>query len=365
MSLVGQYANNFGSRKALLVTDAGVKQAGWAGQVETELQHSGVAYAIFDGLTSNPKDEEIMLGSDFYRREQCDVIIAVGGGSPMDCAKGIGIASTNESDVLAFEGIDKIIIPGPPLICIPTTAGSSADVSQFAIVTDMARRLKISIVSKALVPDVALIDPQTTLTMPPDLTAFVGMDALCHAFEAYASNASSPISDLYALKAISLILENIEEAIQQPQNLFYRNQMMLGSLMAGLAFSNTSLGLVHSMAHSLGGLLDLPHGECNAILLEWVVPYNFPGASEKYIRIGEVMGYPMQNLPAEEQKNLLQHGITRLRQKIGIHQNLSELGVTRADLPRLARVAYSDICLITNPVKPTVEEIESLYERAL
>ncbi|MBI5302619.1 MAG: iron-containing alcohol dehydrogenase [Chloroflexi bacterium] len=306
-----------------------------------------------------------MQGAEFCRAEKCDLIIAIGGGSPMDCAKSIGIVSSNEKHILEFEGVDQVAIPGLPLICIPTTAGSSADVSQFAIITDTTRRVKIAIISKTLVPDVALIDPQTTTTMSPALTAATGVDALVHGFEAYVSNASSPLTDLYALEAIRLVTCHLANAVHQPHDAFARNQMMLGSLMAGLAFSNASLGLVHSMSHSLGGLLDLAHGDSNAILLEPVVAFNFHATRERYVRIGEAMGLTLRGLDAEEQKYALQRTLADLRHRVGIRQTLGELGVTQRDLPHLASAAHRDPCLATNPVQPTVAEIEKLYEQVL
>ncbi len=194
----------------------------------------------------------------------------------MDCAKGIGIVSTNRKNILDIEGIDNVPIPGPPLICIPTTSGTSADVSQFAIINDTVEKRKIAIISKTVVPDVALIDPLTTLTMPAYLTACTGIDALVHAVEAYVSTANSPLLDLHALEAVRLVCTNLPQVLAAPTDLELRGKMTLASLQAGLAFSNASLGAVHAMAHSLGGLLDLPHGECNALLLDHVVNFNYP-----------------------------------------------------------------------------------------
>ncbi len=187
---VGQYARNFGARHVLLVTDAGVAAAGWLNDVRTALEAAGLTSEVFQDITANPRDSEVRAGTELFCSRGCDVIVAVGGGSVIDCAKGIGIMATNGSDILAYEGIDKIEVPTPPLICIPTTAGTSADVSQFCVINDLARRVKIAIISKAVVPDVALVDPQTTLTMDPYLTACTGIDAMVHAIEAFVSTAS-------------------------------------------------------------------------------------------------------------------------------------------------------------------------------
>lgn len=365
LELVGRYANNFAAQKALVVTDPGVIAAGWAGKVVDALKLSGVPCVVFDAVSPNPRASQVMRGAEFFQKEEADVIVAVGGGSPMDCAKGIGIVATSGEDILGFEGIDQVRIPGPPLICIPTTAGSSADVSQFAIINDTARSLKIAVISKAMVPDVALIDPRTTTTMPAELTAATGIDALVHAIEAYVSTASSPVTDLHALEAVRRISASLPAAIRSPEDLRYRDPMMLGSMLAGLAFSNASLGLVHAMAHSLGGFLDLPHGVCNALLLEYVVAFNYESAAERYAALAQAFGIDVAGRPQHEQKRLLVDALHAFRASVNLGHGLRELGVKESDIPQLARNAFADPCVVTNPVQPTVAEIEQIYERAL
>jgi alcohol dehydrogenase class IV len=360
--LVGRYARNFGARKVLVVSDPGVIRAGWTAQVADSLRDESIPYIIFSQLTSNPRADEVMAGVDVYQRQGCNLIVAIGGGSPMDCAKGIGIASANRRDVREFEGVDQVPVPGPPLICIPTTAGSSADVSQFAIITHLERKVKIAIVSKMVVPDVALIDPVTTTTMDAELTTFTGMDALVHAIEAFVSNANSPITDLHALEAIHLVMENLLLVLGSLDNIRLRGQMMLGSLHAGLAFSNASLGAVHAMAHSLGGFLDFPHGQTNAILLEHVISYNFESAFDRYLRIGQAMGLALKR--GQEKESILR-AIMNLRKALGISQTLGQIGLSRNDIPELAKKAMQDACLVTNPRRPTQRDIEVIYEKAL
>ncbi len=365
LALVGRYARNFGARKALVVTDHGVAETEWLGHVLDSLKDAEISWVVFKDVTPNPKNYEVSAGVQFFRDNDCDIIIAVGGGSPMDCAKGIGIAFANEKDVLTFEGVDEVEMPGPPLICIPTTAGTSADVSQFAIINDTTRKVKIAIISKMVVPDVALIDPETTTTLSAELTAATGMDALVHAIEAYVSNASSPITDINALAAIPLLFNNLVPATQHPLDMTYRNNMMEGSLLAGLAFSNASLGLVHAMAHSLGGLSGLAHGMCNATLLEYVIDFNYSSASERYDRIAQAMGLELTGLAAEERKQLLISALVKLRTDAGITKTLGAQGITTADIHQLAANAYHDPCLVTNPRKTSIQEIEALYEKAL
>lgn len=359
------YAYNFGAKKVFLVTDPGVAKAGWSKKIENDLKKLNIPYIIFKDITPNPKDHEVMNGAEFCRSEGCDVIIAVGGGSPMDCAKGIGIVCSNNTHILEFEGVNQVSVPGPPLICVPTTAGTSADISQFAIITDTARKVKIAIISKTMVPDVALIDPVTTTTMPEELIAATGLDAWAHAWEAFVSNASSPLTDLFSLEAVRLIRHNLTQACRKPKEMQYRNNMMMASMLAGLAFSNASLGLVHGMAHSLGGFLDLAHGECNAVLLEHVVDFNFEAVPEKYIHLGETTGTQFRGLKTKDKKALLIRTLNDFRKRAGMKGTLGTMGVTRQNIPSLSEKAIKDPCVITNPKEPTVQEIETIYEKAL
>jgi len=362
--LVGRYARNLGARKVLVVTDPGVMEVGWAKEVIESLEAEGLACGIFSQITSNPRAHEVMAGVKMYRDEGCNAIVAVGGGSPMDCAKGIGISSANRQHVLEFEGVDEVAMPGPPLICVPTTAGTSADVSQFAIITNTERQVKIAIVSKTVVPDVALIDPVTTTTMDAHLTACTGMDALVHAVEAYVSNAASPITDLHALEAIHLIADNLLPVIARPDDLTCRGGMMLAGLHAGLAFSNASLGAVHAMAHSLGGLLDFPHGQANALLLEHVMAFNFEAVPERYVRIGEAMGLNLDGMNGEEIRATILNKVSWLRDEAGINQTGEDMELRREDIVQLAENALHDACIVTNPRRPTQRDIEVIYECA-
>lgn len=365
LKLAGRYAKNFGASRILIVTDPGVMAAGWTDQVIANLELEGLPYVIFSGVSPNPRAEEVMTGSEVYKSAGCNLILAVGGGSPMDCAKGIGIVSTNKKHILEFEGVDRVSIPMPPLICIPTTGGTSADVSQFAIISNREEKIKIAIISKAVVPDVSLIDPATLTTMDSYLAACTGLDALVHAIEAYVSTAHSPITDLHALEAIRLVSSSLLPSLAAPADLQLRSQVMLGSLEAGLAFSNASLGAVHAMAHSLGGLLDLPHGECNAILLEHVMSFNFPEASERFLQIGEAMGLDLNNRSISEKKAAILAEVMRLRNAVGIDRSLGQKGVHRSDVRELSQKAMNDPCIVTNPRRPVRRDLEVIFEEAL
>lgn len=362
--LAGRYARNYGARHVLVVTGANIIRAGWVSDVTGSLEEEGIAYTLFSGITPNPRDHEVMEGARVYQEAGCDAIVAVGGGSPIDCAKGIGIVSSNDRNILKFEGVDRITIPPPPMICIPTTAGTGADVSQFAIINDTTRKVKIAIISKKIVPDIALIDPLPLTTLSPELTAHTGMDALTHSVEAYVSNASSPVTDIHAFESLQLMNGFLLKAVHDPKNIEYRYKTLLGSLCAGLAFSNASLGAVHAMAHSLGGFSDLPHGECNALLLEHVMAYNYPACPERFQEIGQALGVTPGSGGTGEMDEII-GAVRKLRESAGITDTLGDLGVTESDIAELARNALEDPCMATNPRQPSAADIERIYRNAL
>lgn len=360
--LAGRYAKNFKSNHVLLVTESDLIKAGWVKDVSESLVEQDINYTVFSDISPNPRDFEIMNGAMLYCEKECDSIVTVGGGSVIDCAKGIGIVTSNNDNILTYEGVDNIPIPGPPLICVPTTAGSSADVSQFAIVTDTKRKVKITIVSKKIVPDISLLDPVPLTSLSQKLTAETGLDALIHSIEAYVSNASSPITDIHALESIKLLSSYLPLAYHDPENLEYRFKTMLGSLLGGLAFSNASLGAVHAMAHSLGGYSDLPHGICNAILLESVIDYNFDTCPEKYSLITSAMNVDCSSYGNDEIKKKLLSTLTNLREKLGVTDKLGNLGIKNEDIPALAELAMYDPCIATNPRPPSKSDLLRLYE---
>ena len=363
--LAGRYARQFLASKVLLVTDEGIIKAGWLTDVEESLNEAGVPYHVFSNVTPNPRVDEVMKGAEIYRDHGCDIIIAIGGGSPMDCAKGIGMVCSNNMHILEFEGVDKIHTPVPPMIFIPTTAGTSADVSQFCIISNKDELVKIAIISKAIVPDIALIDPETTTTMDPYLTACTGIDALVHAIEAFVSIGSGALTDAYAIEAIKLVNQNLPTLLRNQANVELRESIMLASMKAGLAFSNASLGAVHAMAHSLGGFLDLPHGECNALLLNHVINYNYDSAMEKFRVIAEAMGIDTRGLTGRMIKEQLMTRISILKSDVGITNQLKAKGVKTSDTQELARKAVRDACMLTNPQKANRRDLEVIYEEAM
>ncbi|MCG8684897.1 MAG: iron-containing alcohol dehydrogenase [Desulfobacterales bacterium] len=363
--LAGEYCKKFHIKKPMVVTDQGVIDAGWAGQVEQSLLEHDIPPVLFSKVTPNPRDYEVMEGANLYNESGCDAIIAVGGGSPMDCAKGIGIVASNGEHILDYEGVDRIDAPLPPMMFIPTTAGTSADVSQFCIINNTRSQVKIAIISKIVIPDIALIDPETTVTMDPYLTACTGMDAMAHAVEAFVSTASSKITDVHALEAIRLLATGLPQVKSDPNDMVVRENIMLASMEAGLAFSNAVLGAVHAMAHSLGGLLDLPHGECNSLLLEHVINFNYDAVPEKFKIIAQTLGIDTRGLSSVQIKITLFERIRNLRFHLGISKSLGQVNVRVTDIPNLAGKAVKDACLLTNPRPAGKRDLQVVYEEAL
>ncbi|AFA47366.1 iron-containing alcohol dehydrogenase [Acetobacterium woodii] len=363
--LINRYIAHFNAQKPMIVTDKQVQHFRWF-QETIDLIHPAVEQLIFfDEITPNPKDFEAMLGADLFLSQNCDLLIAIGGGSAIDCAKCISIVASNGGNILDYEGVDEVQMPGPPLICIPTTAGSSADVSQFAIIKDTSTNIKRAIISKKVVPDLALIDPVPLMTMDPYLTGCTAMDALTHAIEAYVSNTHSALTDIHALEAIKLINQEIENAVNPQRTIETMFQLMLGSLHAGLAFSNASLGAVHAMSHALGGLLDLPHGECNSILLEHIIRFNFAAVPDRYQMIAKQLGLLVNNADASILLETIINHIILIREKLHIPATLTVARLDEMTIDYLIENALYDPCMVTNPKVLTKDEVRIIYGRIL
>jgi alcohol dehydrogenase len=363
--VAGRYALSLGSARPLVVSDAGVTAAGWTAEVMTAVEADGLEPVLYAGVTPNPKAHEVMAGAELYQACACDVIIAVGGGSVIDCAKGIGVVAANGGHILDYTGIDNIPSPGPPLICIPTTAGSAADMSQFAVITDPERPAKMAIMSKAVVPDISLVDPVTTTTCDPRLTASCGLDAFTHAIEAFVSRAGSAMVDLHAIEAIGLLRQALPSIAAEPKDLGTRETLMRAAMHAGLAFSNASLGAAHAMSHPLGAGFGIPHGEANALMIDHVVAFNFPEVPDRYCRIGDAMGLHLAGLDGKRQIAAIGEDIRRLKAETGLDRTLRDWGVSRGELGELAARAAGDICLVTNPRTAGQGDLEVLYAEAL
>ncbi len=360
----GFAAARLGARRPLVVTDPGIIEAGWVEELLGHLRAAGLTPLVWSAVTPNPKDHEIRAAYAYYREQDCDVIVGIGGGSCADAAKGVAILSGNGGDILDYAGVDQVVRPIPPLLIIPSTSGTGADVSQFCIVTDTDRHVKITIMGRALVPDISITDPRLLVTMPEQLNAATGLDALTHGIESFVSLAHNPLADLHALNAVRLVFGNLRTTMTQPHEEVARGKMAQASLQAGLAFSNAILGATHAMSHQVGGLLDAPHGVVNGVLLPHVIRYNARSAPERFVDLAVAAGLPA---PAHghEAADLLAAHVRRLADDVGVPQRLGELGVSEADIPRLAHTTLDDACLTTNPRSANEDEILQLFRDAL
>lgn len=357
LATVGPEARGFGTR-ALVVTDRGMVASGIVEQVVRVLRDAGVEPVVFDRVEPNPTIAQVEAGLAAGAGQAIGLIVSVGGGSAHDCAKTIALVATNGGDVRDFEGVDRSPHRGLPLICVNTTAGSGADVSRYAVITDPARSLKMIVIDRHLMPRVAVNDPLLTVGMPAAVTMASGLDALTHAIEAYVSTLASELSSLFALRAVELVVADLERAVRDGSDLDAREGMLMGSLLAGLAIDSASVGAVHAMAHQLGAVYDLPHGVCNGILLPLVVEFNEPAASARLDRVAAVFGggATARRLPAM---------LRSLGDRVGLPRGLAGLGVERSRLPELAERAMTDMCMDTNPRPMTETDVVRLYERAL
>lgn len=365
LSQVGESALRLGARKVFVVSDGGVADAGWVEKALGYLKAVNLEYEVFFDITSNPKDDEVAKGLNRYLDSNCDALLAVGGGSPIDVAKAIAILATNGGVIQDYEGISKVTRPLPPMLMASSTAGSGSELTQFAIVVDRLRKLKMAIISKSLVPDIAIIDPEILVTKSARLTASTGMDALCHAIEAYVSLAATPLTDIHALNAIRLVSGNLRQSVACRTNLEAKTNMAMASLNAALALSNAILGVTHAMTHQVDGLLDQHHGESNASLLPHVMEFNLMACPEKYKIVAEAMGediFGMSTLSAAEKAV---ESVRRLVADVGLSRGLAELGLKEDFIPELSRNALKDACLITNPRDADEKDIEAIFRKAL
>jgi alcohol dehydrogenase class IV len=361
---IGQCSRRLGGDRVLLVTDPGIVATGWIDEARRHLKQEGLKSFVYDNVVTNPRAFQVEQGAMEYSRHECDVIVAIGGGSPMDTAKGIAILISNQGRIEDYVGCNLITQPLPPLICVPTTAGTGSDVSQFAIIADTQKKIKMTILSRAIMPDISLIDPCLLRTKSSELIASTGMDALTHAIEAFASSLSWPLTDPHASHAIKLVFHNLNEAVYK-KSLDTLEGMAIASLEAGAAFSNAILGAVHALAHPLGGRYDMHHGLANAILLPIVLTKNLEHAPEKYALIANAMGIDTRGKTPVEAASLVPQQIEKLIRALDIPTKLSQVGVQMADIPSLARDAAEDLCMMTNPQRYNVLEIEAMYKAAL
>jgi len=365
LSQIGESALRLGASKVFIVSDEGVMDSGWVEIACSYLKQAGLEIDIFSALTTNPKDHEIDEGLTQYLSSGCDAIIAVGGGSPTDVAKSIAMLATNGGGLPEYEGINQISHPLPPMIMVPSTAGAGSEVSQFAIIVDTKRQLKMSIISKSLVPDIAIVDPELLRTKDSVLAAATGVDALTHGIEAYVSLAATQLTDIHALNAIRLISGNLRQAVLNRDDIDANTNMAMASLSAGIAFSNAILGATHAMTHQVDGLLDHHHGETNAAILPHVMEFNLSACPQRFATIAETMGKHIRGLDNDEAAKLAIDAVKEIVYDIGLAKGLAQFGIEEEMIPSLSKNALNDACLITNPRETSLQDIENIFHRAL
>lgn len=367
VKVVGEKAKLLGGTKVLVVTDGFLSQLS-GGPVEHVLEllkAEGIESVIYDKVEPNPKDTNVSDGLKIYQEEKCDMIITVGGGSPHDCGKGIGIAATHEGDLYDYAGIDTLENPLPPIIAVNTTAGTASEITRHAVITNTKLKIKYVIVSWRNTPLVSINDPLLMLGKPAALTAATGMDALTHAVESYITLGANPVTDAAAIQAMKLISNNLRQVVANGQNIEARENMAHASLLAGMAFNNSGLGYVHAMAHQLGGLYDMPHGVANAVLLPHVARYNLISNPKKYADMAGFLGENIEGLSVMEAADKTIEALRRLSSDVGIPSGLKELGVKEEDFEYMAEMALKDGNAGTNPISGTKEDIIKIFKEAM
>ena len=356
-----------GLHKALVCSDKGLIKVGTTKMVTDVLDEASFPYEIYSEIKPNPTVTNVQQGVEAFKASGADCLIAIGGGSSMDTSKGIGIVANNPefADVVSLEGCAPTKHKSVPIIAMPTTAGTGAEVTINYVIIDEERKAKMVCVDPNDIPAVAIVDPELMYSLPKSLTAATGMDALTHAIEGYITKGAWVMSDMYELQAIKMIAENLPLAVEEPTNPVGREGMALAQYIAAQAFSNVGLGLVHGMAHPMGSLHDIPHGVANALLLPTIMEFNMPTRVEKYGVIARHMGVDTTGMTPEQAAQAAVDAVRALSVRVGIPQRLSDLGITEQDITALAKQAIADVCTPGNPRDVTIEDITELYKKVL
>lgn len=361
---LGTMLSGSGSRRVLLVTDRGVRRAGLLEGIERSLRDSGLEYGCFDEVEPNPSAESIMAGTRVWRSGSADTVVAVGGGSSIDTAKGIAVMAVNDGHILDYEGVGLLPKPGLPLVAVPTTAGTGSEVTASTIVTDTKTQFKAAVISPHLFPKLALLDAELTLTLPQPVTAATGMDALTHAIESYTSKTATPMSQAMALHAIRMIARHLPRAYYTGTDPDSREAMLTASMLAGAAFAQSRLGNVHAISHTFGGVFNIPHGVANAALLPYVMRFNLPACPERMRDIAEALGEETRGLAPLEGGELAIRAVVRLNRALGIPGTVRELGVKLEALPKLVEDAMRSGNVRVNPRLTSPDDIRRIIENA-
>lgn len=356
-----------GYKKAFVATDKDLVKFGVADKVLKVLADAGIPYEVFCDIKPNPTVANVKAGVAAFAASGADFILAIGGGSSMDTAKAVGIITNNPefSDVVSLEGVADTKQKSVPIIALPTTAGTAAEVTINYVITDEVNEKKMVCVDPNDIPVMAIVDAELMYTLPKSLTAATGLDALTHAIEGLITKGAWEMSDMFELKAIEMIARHLETAVNEPQNAEARNGMAVAQYIAGMAFSNVGLGVVHGMAHPLGAIFDVPHGVANALLLPTVMEFNMPAALDKYVQIAKAMDVYSAGMSREEAARAAVDAVKALAVRVGIPQHLTELGIQASDLERLAAAAAADVCTPGNPREVNEQIILELYKKVL
>jgi alcohol dehydrogenase class IV len=366
ISQLAQEVQGLKAEKVLFVTDTGVVRAGLIKAAQEALEKSEVKYAVFDSVEPDPRYEIVADCVDMIRRENAGLLIGFGGGSPIDIAKASAIMYTNDGPINEYFGIDLIPRPGLPTIMVPTTAGTGSEVTPITILSDENEKLKKGIVSPYLFPSAALLDPELTLGLPPNITASTGMDALIHAIEAYTSVNATSITDILAFRAMELLYHNIRTAYANGNNLEARSLMLEGSLLAGMAFANAGVTAVHAFAYPIGAEFHIPHGVANTLMLPHVLRFNILGNLSKFAQATKAFGLPTEGLDYLMMAESAVGAIERLADDLRVPRHLAEFGIKENDIPGLAEgVMKVTRLLANNPREITLEDANEIYKAAL
>ena len=362
---LADHVKGLGGRRPLIVLDKNLSKSGFRERAQAALAAGSLKAVFFDKVEPEPLLELADEGTEVARRGKCDIVVGIGGGSAMDVAKAVAALLPNKGRAVDFLGLNKVPGPGIPTIMVPTTAGTGSEVTFTAVFLRKNLNKKEGMNSPYLYPTLALLDPTLTLSLPPQPTAATGIDALCHAIESYTSVNASPMSEMVSLEAIRLIAENLRTCVHNGRNLEARENMLLGSLYAGLGLANAGVGAAHSLSYPLGGKYGISHGVANTLMLPRVMDFNVPSAQEKFAVIAEIMGESTEGLPLREAAYLAVDAVESLIEDCGIFTTLRELGVPEEDFPELARIALTVVRpLENNPRKVTFEQAVEIYRAA-
>lgn len=361
---VGSEAKRLGGKRILIVTDSGIERAGLVEQVARFLESESLDYVVYKDIQPNPTVDNVLQGLKELKSTNCQVVLGIGGGSVLDAGKMIAAMATNDGKVQDYDGVDLIPNRMLPYIAVNTTAGTGSEVTRWSVITDSDRQVKMAIGDENIIPDLAIDDPQLTISVPPHLTAGTGMDALTHAIEGYVGRNATPLTDCLALEAISLITKNLRIAYADGEDLDARDKLMYAQMLGGMAFSNAGVGNVHAMAHQLGAVYDMPHGLANAVILPFVMEYNLIARPDKFFRIAMAMGENVSGLSVFEAGKKAVLAVRALNDAINIPSNLKECDVKEKDLSMLVDKTMDDGAMTTNPRLSSRQDIEELWKYA-